>query len=518
MNSSKKEKVKASFKTFSVSFWTLISRVFGVLRDITTTYVLGAGIAHDIFVVMLKIPNLFRRMVAEGAFNQAFIPVLTEYKSTKSKEELKSLLDVSFTAISSLVLTLSIIFMIFAPIIVLIFAPGFYFDPLKKDLAIEILRITFPYLFFISIVAFFGSVLNSFNVFSIPAATPIAFNLSIIVGATFFTEYFQLPVLAIAWGVFIAGILQLLINLIPIIKLKLIPKFKLNFNNPGLKKIFILMLPGILSGGIIQINILVDTIFASLLKTGSPTWLYLSDRLIQLPLGIFAIAAATVILPALSSSSATNNVLEFNRKFNWAIKFIFLLGIPSSIGLYFLSYEIINILFLRGEFSELDVINTSYSLKAFCFGLVAFMTIKILNVGFFAKQDPKTPMYVALLSLFLNVGLNWLLAFKFGYGHVGLAIGSVISAIVSFIVLMFFLLKRSILVLETQSFVFLFKIIISSLGLLTFLTAIHMFSSNWIELNLLIQFISLSAIILVGSSIYFGLMFVQGLRINFFRE
>ena len=181
MNSSKKEKVKASFKTFSVSFWTLISRVFGVLRDITTTYVLGAGIAHDIFVVMLKIPNLFRRMVAEGAFNQAFIPVLTEYKSTKSKEELKSLLDVSFTAISSLVLTLSIIFMIFAPIIVLIFAPGFYFDPLKKDLAIEILRITFPYLFFISIVAFFGSVLNSFNIFSIPAATPIAFNLSILV-------------------------------------------------------------------------------------------------------------------------------------------------------------------------------------------------------------------------------------------------------------------------------------------------------------------------------------------------
>ena len=203
---------------------------------------------------MLKIPNLFRRLVAEGAFSQAFIPVFTEYKNNQSREELKKLIDLTFTAISSLVLFLCILFMIFAPIIVFIFAPGFYFDPVKKILAIEILRITFPYLFFVSLVAFFGAILNSFSFFSIPAATPIAFNLSIIIGAIFFTDYFQLPVLAIAWGVFAAGLLQFFINIIPILKLKLFPKLKFDFNHPGLKKILILMLPGILSGGIIPVS------------------------------------------------------------------------------------------------------------------------------------------------------------------------------------------------------------------------------------------------------------------------
>ncbi len=518
MDSSESQKNKTSLKTLVVSFWTFISRIFGVLRDIATTYILGAGVAHDVFVVMLKIPNLFRRLVAEGAFSQAFIPVFTEYKNNQSKEELKKLIDLTFTAISSLVLFLCIVFMVFAPIAVFIFAPGFYFDPLKKSLAIEILRITFPYLFFISLVAFFGSILNSLSLFSIPAATPIAFNLSVIIGAIFFTDYFELPVLAIAWGVFIAGLIQFLINIIPIIKLKLLPKLKFDFNHPGLKKISILMLPGILSGGIIQINILIDTIFASLLKTGSPTWLYLSDRLIQLPLGIFAIAAATVILPALSNAAALKNDFEFNEKFNWALKFIFIVGIPSSVGLYFLSLEIISILFLRGEFSTSDALMTSYSLKAFCFGLIAFMAIKILNVGFFAKQDPKTPMYVALISLILNVILNWLFAFQFGYGHVGLAIGSVIAAVVSFFILIFILLRRSILILEEKSMIFFLKIVVSSLGLLALLLGFQTLFPNFSDLSLLIQIFNLSLIIFLGAFVYFGLMFIFGLRISFFQN
>ena len=518
MDSSESQKNKTSLKTLVVSFWTLISRIFGVLRDIATTYILGAGVAHDVFVVMLKIPNLFRRLVAEGAFSQAFIPVFTEYKNNQSREELKKLIDLTFTAISSLVLFLCVVFMIFAPIVVFIFAPGFYFDPLKKSLAIEILRITFPYLFFMSLVAFFGSILNSFSLFSIPAATPIAFNLSLIIGAIFFTDYFELPVLAIAWGVFIAGLIQFLINIIPILKLKLLPKFKFDFNHPGLKKISILMLPGMLSGGIIQINILIDTIFASLLKTGSPTWLYLSDRLIQLPLGIFAIAAATVILPALSNATAVKNDLEFNEKFNWALKFIFIVGIPSSVGLYFLSLEIISILFLRGEFSTSDALMTSYSLKAFCFGLIAFMAIKILNVGFFARQDPKTPMYVALISLILNVILNWLFAFQFGYGHVGLAIGSVIAAVVSFFILIFILMRRSILILEEKSMIFLLKIIASSLGLLALLIGFQTLIPNFLDFSLLIQIFNLLLIIFLGAFVYFGLMFIFGFRMSFFKN
>ena len=518
MDSSPSRKTKTSLQTLVVSFWTLISRIFGVLRDVATTYILGAGVAHDVFVVMLKIPNLFRRLVAEGAFSQAFIPVLTEYKNNQSREELKKLIDLTFTAISSVVLFLCILFMIFAPLVVFIFAPGFYFDPEKKMLAIEVLRITFPYLFFVTLVAFFGSILNSFGHFSIPAATPIAFNLSIIIGAIFFTDYFALPVLAIAWGVFAAGLIQFFINTIPIVKLKLLPKLKLDLNHPGIKKISLLMIPGILSGGIIQINILIDTIFASLLQTGSPTWLYLSDRLIQLPLGIFAIATATVILPALSNAATLKNDLEFNEKFNWALKFIFIVGLPSSVGLYFLSSEIISILFLRGEFSHFDALMTSNSLKAFCFGLIAFMAIKILNVGFFARQDPKTPMFVALVSLILNVILNWLFAFKFGYGHVGLAIGSVIAAIVSFFILGFILIKRSIFTLEKDSVIFLLKIIISSLVLLSVIIGFQTLFPNFSDWSLLVQISNLLLIIFFGAFVYFGLMFVFGLRMSFFKN
>ena len=518
MDSSPSRKTKTSLQTLVVSFWTLISRIFGVLRDVATTYILGAGVAHDVFVVMLKIPNLFRRLVAEGAFSQAFIPVLTEYKNNQSREELKKLIDLTFTAISSVVLFLCILFMIFAPLVVFIFAPGFYFDPEKKMLAIEVLRITFPYLFFVTLVAFFGSILNSFGHFSIPAATPIAFNLSIIIGAIFFTDYFALPVLAIAWGVFAAGLIQFFINTIPIVKLKLLPKLKLDLNHPGIKKISLLMIPGILSGGIIQINILIDTIFASLLQTGSPTWLYLSDRLIQLPLGIFAIATATVILPALSNAATLKNDLEFNEKFNWALKFIFIVGLPSSVGLYFLSSEIISILFLRGEFSHFDALMTSNSLKAFCFGLIAFMAIKILNVGFFARQDPKTPMFVALVSLILNVILNWLFAFKFGYGHVGLAIGSVIAAIVSFFILGFILIKRSIFTLEKDSVIFLLKIIISSLVLLIVIIGFQTLFPNFSDWSLLVQISNLLLIIFFGAFVYFSLMFVFGLRMSFFKN
>jgi len=518
LDSSPSRKTKTSLQTLVVSFWTLISRIFGVLRDVATTYILGAGVAHDVFVVMLKIPNLFRRLVAEGAFSQAFIPVLTEYKNNQSREELKKLIDLTFTAISSVVLFLCILFMIFAPLVVFIFAPGFYFDPEKKMLAIEVLRITFPYLFFVTLVAFFGSILNSFGHFSIPAATPIAFNLSIIIGAIFFTDYFTLPVLAIAWGVFAAGLIQFFINTIPIVKLKLLPKLKLDLNHPGIKKISLLMIPGILSGGIIQINILIDTIFASLLQTGSPTWLYLSDRLIQLPLGIFAIATATVILPALSNAATLKNDLEFNEKFNWALKFIFIVGLPSSVGLYFLSSEIISILFLRGEFSPFDALMTSNSLKAFCFGLIAFMAIKILNVGFFARQDPKTPMFVALVSLILNVILNWLFAFKFGYGHVGLAIGSVIAAIVSFFILGFILIKRSIFTLEKDSVIFLLKIIISSLVLLSGIIGFQTLFPNFSDWSLLVQISNLLLIIFFGAFVYFGLMFVFGLRMSFFKN
>ena len=270
------------------------------------------GVALDAFVVMMKIPSVFRRLFAEGAFNQAFIPVLAEYKETASPEETKDLINFTFGALSSVLLCVTILALLAAPIFVMIFAPGFYLEPLKKELAIDILQITFPYLFFISLVALSGSILNSYERFSLPALTPLFYNLSLIVAAVWFAPALDLPIYAIAWAVFFAGIIQVLIQIPSLMRLGLLPRFKLDLQHPGVRKVMFLMVPGIIAGGVSQINMLVDTILASLLPTGSPSWLYVSDRLMQLPLGIFAIAIATVILPKLSNLFASESREQFS--------------------------------------------------------------------------------------------------------------------------------------------------------------------------------------------------------------
>ena len=275
-----------------MSFWTFVSRILGLVRDIVITGLLGAGVALDTFVVIMKIPSVFRRLFAEGAFNQAFVPVLAEYKEGNASE-VKLLVNNTLGALSSVLLIVTIFAFLFAPFFVMLFAPGFYLEPLKKQLAVDILQITFPYLFFVSLVAFSGAILNSYQRFSLPALTPLFYNLSLIVAAIWFAPKIEMPIYAIAWGVFFAGIIQVLIQIPSLIRLGLLPKFKLDFSHPGVRKVMYLMVPGIIAGGVSQLNMLIDTILASLLPTGSPSWLYVSDRLMQLPLGIFAIAIGT---------------------------------------------------------------------------------------------------------------------------------------------------------------------------------------------------------------------------------
>ena len=325
--------------------------------------------------------------------------------------------------------------MIFAPIFILIFAPGFYFDPIKQDLSVKALRIMFPYLALISMVAFAGGIQNTHQKFSIPAFTPVIFNLSLIIAAIFVAPKYDMPIYVLAWGVLLAGFIQLLIQIAPLRNIDRLPIPKFNFNNEGLRKFLIVIFPAILAGGIIQINLLVDTIFASLLETGSPTWLYVSDRLVQFPMGIFAIAIGTVLLPTLSKLDVSKEKLTFINSIKKGQKFVLFIGIPSLIGLMFCAEDLISTIFYRGAFTELDVVKSSYSLIAFSFGLPFFMLMKVLTPAFFARNDTKTPMYVAIVSLFLNASLNYLLAFTFGLGHVGIAIGSSIAALVSVIIL-----------------------------------------------------------------------------------
>ena len=483
---------------------TGLSRIFGLIRDISTTNLLGASIFHDIFVICLKIPNLFRRFFAEGAFNQAFIPIYSDYEKENNSDSTFEFLNSLAGILITTLFIFTLIVLIFAPIFIFIFAPGFYFDPVKKDLAINVLRIMFPYLALISLVAFAGGIQNTHKRFSIPAYTPVFFNLSLIIAAVAIAPKYEMPIYVLAWGVLLAGIVQLLIQILPLWRINRLPIPRLNFNNTGIKKFFRLIVPAVLAGGIIQINLLIDTIFASLLETGSPTWLYISDRLIQFPMGIFAIAIGTVLLPTLSKFDLNHEKDKFIAGIQKGQKFVLYIGLPSLIGLFFCAEDLISTIFYRGAFSSIDVINSSYSLMAFSFGLPFFMLMKVLTPAFFARKDTKTPMYVALASLFLNVIFNYYLAFVLDYGHVGIAIGSSLAAIISVLTLEIVLYRDGFIKSKSIINKFSFNLFISSLFLIIFL---YFYTSeiNFMKLTQFERIFYLSIEVFASVIIYFSI-------------
>ena len=483
---------------------TGLSRIFGLVRDIATTNLLGASIFHDIFVVVLKIPNLFRRFFAEGAFNQAFIPIYSDFEKENQKDATDEFLNSLAGILISTLFIFTILVLIFAPVFIFIFAPGFYLDPMKKDISINVLRIMFPYLALISLVAFAGGIQNTHKKFSIPAFTPVVFNICLIIAAILVAPMFEMPVYVLAWGVLLSGVLQLLIQILPLWRINRLPIPKLNINNPGLNKFFRLILPAILAGGIIQINLLIDTIFASFLETGSPTWLYVSDRLVQFPMGIFAIAIGTILLPTLSKYDLNFEREKFILSIQKGQRFVLFIGIPSLIGLFFCSEDLISTIFYRGAFTASDVINSSYSLMAFSFGLPFFMLMKVLTPAFFARKDTKTPMYVALISLIINAVLNYYLAFVLNYGHVGIAVGSSIAAIVSVCVLEILLYRDGFIKIKNIFNKFNLNIIISSLFVIVFL---YFYTSkiNFIEISQSERIVFLLIEVIVSIIIYFAI-------------
>jgi putative peptidoglycan lipid II flippase len=498
----KNNKVYSSL--IKVSSWTGLSRIFGLIRDISTTSLLGASVFHDIFVVTLKIPNLFRRFFAEGAFNQAFIPIYSDYQKNNDKKDTYEFLNSLAGSFLVILFLFTILVLLITPVFIFIFAPGFYYDDSKRIIAIDLLRIMFPYLALISLVSFASGIQNTHNRFSIPAFTPLIFNITLIIAAIFIAPLLKLPVYALAWGVFIAGFLQLLIHLFALKKINKLPRPRLNFLHPGQMNVLKLMIPAILAGGIIQINLLIDTIFASLLQTGSPTWLYVSDRLIQFPMGIFAIAIGTILLPILSKIDVASNKKLFVYELQKGQRFVLFIGIPSLIGLYLCSVDLISTIFFRGEFTAYDVQQTSFSLMAYSLGLPFFMLMKVLTPAFFSRKDTKTPMYVALLSLFLNAFLNYLFAFKLGYGHVGIALGSSIAAIISVLILEIVLIKDGFIKIISPFSRFNLSIFISSAFVFIFL----FFSSGFYDFYNLSQLERIFALLLkvvVSMVIYFAI-------------
>jgi putative peptidoglycan lipid II flippase len=432
---------KALFKSTSVVVaMTMISRVFGFIRDMVTASFFGADAAFDAFSVAFKIPNFMRRLFAEGSFSQAFVPVLSEYQKTQSQEEVKRFINAMSGTLAVSLFFVTLIGMIFAPVLIKIFAPGFASTGDRYELAVTMLRITFPYLMFISLTAFSGAILNTYHRFWVAAFTPVFLNIVMISAAFFLSPQFSKPIIGLAWGVFIAGIIQLFFQWPFLKQLQLLPKFKVNFKDPGVKRVLKLMVPALFGVSVGQVNLLVDTLFASLLVVGSVSWLYFSDRLMEFPLGVFGVAISTVILPHLSRHHATQSEQSYSLTLDWALRAVLLIGIPAGVVLAVSSGPIISTLFQYGRFDSHDVLMTKQSLSAFALGIAPFMLVKILASGFYAKQDMRTPVRIGVIAMVSNMALNAILIFPLA--HAGIALSTSLAALVNTSCLYYYLRQR----------------------------------------------------------------------------
>ncbi len=385
---------------------TLLSRILGLARDIILATLFGASGGTDAFFVAFKIPNFMRRLFAEGAFSQAFVPVLSEYKETRSRDDLKDLINHVAGSLGGILLIISLLGSLGAPLLVYLFAPGFTDDPLRYSLTRDMLVITFPYIFFIAMTAFAGGILNSFNQFAAPAFTPVLLNLCLIGAAIWASPMFEQPVMALAWGVALAGFVQLSFQVPFLLQLKLLPRPQLDRQHQGVRKVIKLMIPAVIGSSVAQINLLLDTIIASFLVAGSVSWLYYSDRLVEFPLGVFGIALATVILPSLSRQHANQSPEAFNQTLDWALKLTSLIALPAAIGLLLLSGPLLTSLFSYGEFDLQDSYMSSLSLMAYALGLPAFIMIKVLAPGYYARQDTRTPVKIGITAMIANMVMN----------------------------------------------------------------------------------------------------------------
>lgn len=496
---------------------TLLSRVLGLTRDIVIARFYSAGIEADAFFVAFKIPNFMRRLFAEGAFSLAFVPVLTEYKNNKTLDETRQLVNQVAGTLGLILLVIVTIGVIASPVFVYVFAAGFIDQPQKFELTADMLRLTFPYILLISMTALAGGILNSWKQFAVPAFTPVLLNLSLIGCAVWLAPQLDVPVYALAWGVLLAGVLQMAFQLPFIYKLGLLPKPVWGWRQPGVQKVLKIMLPALFGSSVAQINLLFDTFIASFLVSGSVAWLYYSDRLLEFPLGVFGIALATVVLPNLSESHVKQGREHFNRTLNWAVQLALLIALPSAFGLMMLSQPILSTLFQYGAFVESDTIMASLSLMAYSLGLPAFILIKILANAFYARQDSRTPVRIGIIAMVVNMALNvvfvlYFLNFTDIPAHVGLALATSGSAYCNAILLAFTLHRQRYLELPASFLQVVLKIVLATaaMSLLLFLFVPDI--TQWTVSDWSSRIIELVKLIVPAILCYVLLLWIMGIR------
>lgn len=505
-----------------VSVMTLVSRILGLVRDVVIANFMGAGASADVFFFANKIPNFLRRLFAEGAFAQAFVPVLSEYhtldEQNKTNETRKLIGQVSGTL--GVVITFVTLFgMIASPVFVALFGFGWFLDWLndgpaseKFDLASTLLKITFPYLWFVSITALSGAILNTYGRFAVSAFTPVLLNVGVIACAIYLAPVMDNPAFGLAWGVFLGGFLQFAFQLPFLYRAGALVKPKWAWHAPGVVKIRKLIIPALFGVSVTQINLLLDTIIASMLITGSISWLYYADRLLEFPLGLFGIGIATVILPSLAKLHTKKDTQEFSDTIDWGLRVVSLFGWPALAGLMVLAQPIIMVLFMRGEFTQHEVLQVSYALFAYLSGLLSFMFIKVLAPGYYARQDTKTPVKIAIKAMVANMAFNIMLAPFFGY--VGLAIATTLSATLNAMMLYHGLKSANVFQLSRKTWWFIIRLICAATVMAVIVYYLSPTFNVWLALSFVEQVTQLLICIVCGISSYLVCLLLLGIRLS----
>ena len=500
----------------TVSSMTLVSRVLGLIRDVVIARIFGAGLATDAFLVAFRIPNLLRRLFAEGAFSQAFVPVLSEYRAVRGDEETKLLVDHVATLLATVLFAVSVIGVVAAPLVIYVSAPGFSADKTKFDLTVALLRLTFPYILFISLTSLAGGILNTWSRFSVPAFTPTLLNVSFIVFALWLAPHFDPPVMALAWAVFCGGVLQLVLQLPFLLKIRMLPRPAWRARDPGVLRILRLMGPAVLGVSVAQVSLLINTIFASFLVTGSVTWLYYADRLMELPVGLLGVALGTILLPSLSRRYADGSAEEYTHLLDWGLRLTVLLAAPCTAALAVLAVPILATLFKHGEFVAQDVFMTRQALIAYSTGLVALILIKILAPAFYARQNVKTPVKIAVITLLATQLMN--LAFVWHLKHAGLALSIALAAWVNAGSLYWNLRRQGIYTPVAGWPMFLFKVAIALLAMAGVLMWLAGGNDYWLQASSWARIGRLSILVAAGVVTYFGALLLMGFRVADFNK
>jgi putative peptidoglycan lipid II flippase len=500
----------------TVSSMTLLSRILGFVRDALIARVFGAGLVTDAFFVAFKIPNFLRRLFAEGAFSQAFVPILAEYKNRRGDAELHDLIDCVSGMLALVLVVVVAIGIMAAPFIVYISAPGFAGDAHKFDLTVDLLRITFPYIFFISLVALAGGILNTFSRFAVPAFTPVLLNVSFIVCTLWLAPYFDPPAKALAWAVFGGGVLQLAFQVPFLARLRALPRLRFNVRHEGMRRVLRQMGPALFGVSVGQISLLLNVVFASFLLTGSVSWLYYADRLMEFPAGMLGVALGTILLPSLSKHYASQSAEAYSALLDWGMRLTFMLALPAAVALALLAMPLISTLFLYGKFTVADAHATRAAVLAYSVGLLGLILVKVLAPAFYARQDIRTPVKIAVWSLVITQLLN--LALIVPLQHAGLALATGLGSCVNAAALYYLLHKRGIHKPQPGWLGFLIKLLLAvgAMGALLWWFAGD--AALWHSLPVWARVWRLTWLVALGAGVYFVVLWLLGFRLSDFKR